>query len=108
VPEASGTRCASAPPAWWVAALTRRGYPLLGREEAEMAGIVPGPLITAPEPLGRRYGLLAGAAGPIDLPPHGAGGGVRYVPVTCGEAHSWPIECVEGAPGTAGDRKSVV
>lgn len=67
-----------------------------------MAGIVPGPLITAPEPLGRRYGLLAGAAGPIDLPSHGAGGGVRYVPVTCGEAHSWPIECVEGAPGTTG------
>lgn len=67
-----------------------------------MAGIVPGPLITAPEPVGRRYGILSAAAGPIDLPPHGAGGGVRYVPVTCGEAHSWPIECVEGAPGTTG------
>jgi hypothetical protein len=58
-----------------------------------MAGIVPGRLITAPEPIGRRYGLLSAAAGPIDLPPHGAGGGVRYVPVSCGEAHAWPIEC---------------
>ena len=62
-----------------------------------MAGIVPGKLITAPEPIGRRYGLLSAAAGPIDLPPHGAGGGVRYVPVSCGEAHAWPIECADDA-----------
>lgn len=64
-----------------------------------MAGIVPGPLIAAPEPVGRRYGIFSAAAGPIDLPPHGAGGGIRYVPVTCGEAHPWPIECVEGQVG---------
>ena len=64
-----------------------------------MAGIIPGPLITAPAPLGRRYGILSAAAGPIDLEPHGVGGGVRYVPLTCGEAHSWPIECTEGVPG---------
>lgn len=64
-----------------------------------MAGIIPGPLIAGPEPIGRRYGLLSAAAGPIDLPPHGEGGGVRYVPVSCGAAHSWPIDCVDGLPG---------
>src|SRR5688572_21641943 len=66
-----------------------------------MAGIIPAGLIAAPEPVGRRYGILTAAAGPIDLPPHGAGGGVKYVPVTCGEAHAWPIECVEGQVGDA-------
>lgn len=58
-----------------------------------MAGMIPGPLIAAPEAVGRRYGLLSAAAGPIDLPPHGDGGGVRYVDATCGVAHSWPIAC---------------
>lgn len=61
-----------------------------------MAGIIPGPLIPGPEPIGRRYGLLSAAAGPIDLPPHGRGGGVRYVPVTCGEATPYPIDCSGG------------
>lgn len=61
-----------------------------------MAGIIPGPLIAGPEPIGRRYGLLSAAAGPIDLPPHGAGGGVRYLPVTCGEAVPYPIDCSAG------------
>jgi len=61
-----------------------------------MAGIIPGPLIAGPEPVGRRYGLLSAAAGPIDLPPHGRGGGVRYVPVTCGEATPYPIDCSGG------------
>jgi hypothetical protein len=61
-----------------------------------MAGIIPGPLITGPEPVGRRYGLLSAAAGPIDLPPHGQGGGVRYAPVTCGDAVLYPIDCSDG------------
>lgn len=61
-----------------------------------MAGIIPGPLIAGPEPIGKRYGLLSAAAGPIDLPPHGAGGGVRYVPVSCGEATPYPIDCSAG------------
>jgi hypothetical protein len=61
-----------------------------------MAGIIPGPLITGPEPVSRRYGLLSAAAGPIDLPDHGRGGGVRYVPVTCGEATPYPIGCDAG------------
>jgi len=59
-------------------------------------GIVPGPLVAAPEPLRRRYGLLTAASGPLDLPPHGQGGGVRYVPVSCGEAHPYPIGCYGG------------
>lgn len=59
--------------------------------------IVPGMLIPAPEPLPRRYGLFDGAIGPLDLPGHGEGGGVRYVPVTCGEAHSYGINCYQGA-----------
>lgn len=58
--------------------------------------IIPAEPVTAPEPIGRRYGLLSAAAGPIDLPAHGAGGGVRYIPVTCGEATPYPIECVDG------------
>src|SRR5690606_23329321 len=87
---------------WLLRVTTARQSTSKPERRRGMAGIVPGPLITAPEPVGRRYGLLSAAAGPIDLPPHGAGGGVRYVPVTCGEAHSWPIECVEGTPGTTG------
>lgn len=70
------------------------------------AGIIPGPLIAAPEPIGRRYGLLQAASGPVDLPPHGAGGGVQFVPTTCGEAHGWPIVCVDdqvGATAKQGD-----
>lgn len=62
-----------------------------------MAGIIPGPLIAGPEPIGRRYGLFAASAGPIDLPPRGQGGGVRYTPVTCGEAVLYPIDCSDGA-----------
>lgn len=60
-------------------------------------GIIPGQLIQGPEPIRRRYGLLTAASGPLDLPsPHGQGGGVRYVPVTCGEAHPYPIGCYDG------------
>lgn len=61
--------------------------------------IIPGPLIPGPEPLRRRYGLFTAASGPVDLPPHGRGGGVRYVPVTCGVAHPYPIECKPDGSG---------
>lgn len=60
--------------------------------------LVPGPLVPAPEPLRRRPGLFDAAAGPLDLPPHGQGGGVRYVPLTCGTAHSLRIGCYDGVP----------
>lgn len=62
-------------------------------------GIIPGPLVEGPQAVGSRYGLLTVASGPIDLPEHGRGGGVRYVPVTCGESHPWPIDCTGGFPG---------
>lgn len=58
--------------------------------------IIPGRLVPAPEPLRRRYGLFDAAAGPIDLPAHGEGGGVRYVPVTCGEAYVLGVTCYSG------------
>ena len=57
------------------------------------APIVPAPLITAPEPLRRRYGLFDAAAGPLDLPDHGEGGGVRYVPVSCGDSVAYGVQC---------------
>lgn len=58
--------------------------------------IVPAPTVPAPEPLGLRYGLLAAAAGPLDLPsPGGMGGGVTYDPVSCGGAHRIPMDCVD-------------
>lgn len=57
------------------------------------APLIPAPLITAPEPLRRRYGLFDAASGPLDLPPHGEGGGVRYVPVTCGDSVAYGVTC---------------
>lgn len=60
-------------------------------------GINPGQLINGPEPIRRRYGLFTAASGPVDIPlPHGRGGGVRFIPVTCGEAHPYPIGCYSG------------
>lgn len=59
-------------------------------------GMFPGPLINGPEPVGTRYGLLSAASGPINLPEKARGGGVRYVSVTCGEAHTYPIDCSGG------------
>lgn len=58
-----------------------------------MAGIIPGPLVPGPEAVRRRYGLLTAASGPLDLPVKGKAGGLRYVPVTCGSARLFPIEC---------------
>lgn len=58
--------------------------------------IIPGLIVPAPEPLRRRYGLFDAASGPIDLPTHGEGGGIRYVPVTCGEAYAYGINCYTG------------
>jgi hypothetical protein len=58
--------------------------------------IIPGMIVAPPEPLRRRYGILDAAAGPIDLPPHGEGGGIRFVPVTCGEAYVLGVNCYGG------------
>ena len=41
-----------------------------------MAGsLIPAPIVPAPQPLRRRYGLFDAASGPLDLPAHGEGGG---------------------------------
>jgi hypothetical protein len=48
-----------------------------------------------------RYGLLTAATGPLDLPvPHGLGSGVRYQPVSCGEAHLVAVDCDTPSPWT--------
>lgn len=57
---------------------------------------IPGQAITPPEPLRRRYGLFDAASGPLDLPTHGQGGGVRYVPETCGTAYAYGVTCYDG------------
>lgn len=57
--------------------------------------LIPAPSVAAPEPLRRRYGLFDAASGPIDLPPHGEGGGVRYVPFNCGQAYAYSVNCDE-------------
>lgn len=60
---------------------------------------IPAPNVPAPEPLRRRYGIFDAAAGPLPLPPHGEGGGVQYVPDTCGTGRLLGIDCYE--PGEA-------
>lgn len=58
--------------------------------------IIPGAGVTAPEQLRRRYGLFDAASGPLDLPAHGEGGGVRFVPVACGDTYAYGINCYSG------------
>lgn len=57
--------------------------------------MIPGLIVPAPEPLRVRYGLFTAASGPLDLPPHGEGGGVRYVPDTCGTAYAYGTSCYD-------------
>lgn len=57
--------------------------------------IIPGMTVPAPERLRRRYGLFDAASGPIDLPSHGEGGGVRFVPL-CGDAYAYGVNCYQG------------
>lgn len=61
-----------------------------------MAPLIPGMIVPAPEPIRTRYGLFAAASGPLDLAPHGEGGGVRYVPDTCGAAYAYGVTCYDG------------
>jgi len=61
-----------------------------------MAPLIPGVAVTPPEPLRQRYGLFAAASGPLDLPEHGEGGGIRYVPDTCGAAYAYGVTCYGG------------
>lgn len=61
--------------------------------------MIPGAVVPAPAQLRRRYGLFDAASGPLDLPAHGEGGGVRFVPTTCGRALAYGVACYE--PGEA-------
>lgn len=55
--------------------------------------MLPGTIVPQPQSLGRRYGLLTAAVGPMDMPAHGAGGGVQYEDESCGLAHPYPLNC---------------
>lgn len=57
--------------------------------------MIPAPIVPAPERLRRRYGLFDAAAGPLDLPAHGEGGGVRFTPLECGGAYAYGVTCYE-------------
>ena len=57
--------------------------------------ITPAPVVSAPESLRRRYGLLTAASGPLDLPAHGEGGGVRFVPIVCGQSVAYGVACYD-------------
>jgi hypothetical protein len=61
--------------------------------------LIPAPLVAAPGPLRRRYGLFDAASGPLDLPPHGEGGGIRFVQENCGKSYAYGVTCYE--PGDA-------
>lgn len=61
------------------------------------APLIPAPIVPAPEPLRARYGLFTAASGPLDLPAHGEGGGVRYVPQTCGTGYAYGVTCYGGS-----------
>lgn len=55
-----------------------------------MAALTPmtGPVFVDQPPVGNiRYGLLAAANGPFDMPAHGDVGGVQYLEEHCGQAH---------------------
>lgn len=57
------------------------------------APLIPAPSVAAPVPARRRYGLFDAASGPLDLPAHGEGAGVRYVPADCGEGYAYGVQC---------------
>jgi hypothetical protein len=59
--------------------------------------LIPSQEVPAPVPGPRRYGLFDAASGPVDLAGNARGAGVRYRPVTCGSARSWPLGCYAGS-----------
>jgi len=60
--------------------------------------MMPAPIVDAAQPRGLRYGLLAAAAGPLELPPHALASGVRFKPVSCGTVHIYEISCPTDDP----------
>lgn len=68
-------------------------------------GTMPAMMVDAPVTLRRRYGLFDAAIGPLDLPAHGQGAGVRYIPDGCGQADILSVNCY--APGAAPDKTTL-
>lgn len=62
--------------------------------------ITPPVVVKATAPRGLRYGLFVTTNGPIDLPDHGAAGGVTYEPISCGSAHFLDVTCGVGRSAT--------
>lgn len=62
--------------------------------------LMPAPFVDATQPRGLRYGLLAAATGPLELPQHALASGVRFRPVSCGGAHNYPVDCPTDDPET--------
>lgn len=58
--------------------------------------VLTGP-VYVPNPVARtlRYGLFTVANGPLDMPAHGADGGVTYLGASCGEALGYEINCID-------------
>lgn len=60
-----------------------------------MVATIPPVLIAKPTPsMPLRYGLLAAAVGPLDLPVHARNGGLRYVTSLCDDGFGYEIECI--------------
>jgi hypothetical protein len=55
--------------------------------------LVPPMLIDPPAPPGVNYGLLTVATGPLDLPVHAAGGGLEWIPDSCGVVRLYQNVC---------------
>lgn len=54
----------------------------------------------APQPVGKRYGLLTAAAGPVVMPSKAQGGGITYYPTSCGSTRQYGVECgPDDSPG---------
>jgi hypothetical protein len=61
---------------------------------------LPPAVVDSPEPRGLRPGLITMANGPITMPQGAQGGGLTYLPVSCGTTHDYPIVCGPGdSPG---------
>lgn len=60
--------------------------------------LAPPDVVEAPMPRPLRYGLFRAVGSFLPLEGNQFGAGVRYEPVTCGVAHSWPIDCPDDSP----------
>lgn len=60
--------------------------------------ILPPNAIESPMPQPLRYGLFTAVGALLPLTDHQLGGGLIYEPVTCGIAHSWPLDCPDESP----------